>query len=105
VLIGPHDLSLSLGIPEEYEHPRFEEAVQNIIQCARAKNVGVGIHCNECIDLEIGWLKSGLNMLIHSSDIAIFAQHIRQDLNEIRSAVVPVNNHRPHLPMTAQVTI
>src|SRR5688572_3276064 len=26
VLIGPHDLSCSLGIPEQYEHPRFNEA-------------------------------------------------------------------------------
>jgi 2-keto-3-deoxy-L-rhamnonate aldolase RhmA len=26
VLIGPHDLSCSLGIPEQYSHPRFDEA-------------------------------------------------------------------------------
>src|SRR5208282_2021481 len=26
VLIGPHDLSCSLGVPEQYQHPRFDEA-------------------------------------------------------------------------------
>src|ERR1700731_3503040 len=28
VLIGPHDLSCSLGIPEQYLHPRFDEATR-----------------------------------------------------------------------------
>jgi 4-hydroxy-2-oxoheptanedioate aldolase len=31
VQVGPHDLSCSLGVPEQYAHPRFEEAVQTII--------------------------------------------------------------------------
>ena len=33
VLIGPHDLSCSLGIPEQYTHPRFDEAVQINAEC------------------------------------------------------------------------
>jgi 4-hydroxy-2-oxoheptanedioate aldolase len=36
VLIGPHDLSCSLGIPEQYRHPRFQEAVYAILRKARA---------------------------------------------------------------------
>src|SRR3989442_1764820 len=40
VLIGPHDLSCSLGIPEQYQHPRFDEAVQTIFRIARAHQVG-----------------------------------------------------------------
>ena len=38
VFIGPHDLSVSLGHPEEYDHPVFEEAVKKIIQTAREKD-------------------------------------------------------------------
>ena len=36
VLVGPHDLSCSLGLPEEYGHPRFEAAVREIIAKSRA---------------------------------------------------------------------
>ncbi len=34
VLIGPHDLSCSLGIPEQYDHPRFDEAVRTVFRVA-----------------------------------------------------------------------
>ena len=44
VLIGPHDLSNSLGIPEDYENPRFQNAVSSIIRKAREHKLGVGIH-------------------------------------------------------------
>jgi 2-keto-3-deoxy-L-rhamnonate aldolase RhmA len=40
VLIGPHDLSCSLGIPEDYRHPRFDEAVRTIFKTARDHGVG-----------------------------------------------------------------
>jgi len=35
VLIGPHDLSVSLGIPEQYRDPAFDRAVRDIIKRAR----------------------------------------------------------------------
>src|SRR5262249_536207 len=35
VLIGPHDLSCSLGVPEQYRHPKFDQAVREILQKAR----------------------------------------------------------------------
>jgi 4-hydroxy-2-oxoheptanedioate aldolase len=36
VQVGPHDLSCSLGIPEQYANPLFEEAIRTIIAKARA---------------------------------------------------------------------
>ena len=44
VLIGPHDLSCSLGIPEQYDHPRFDETVKTIFAIARATGKDAGIH-------------------------------------------------------------
>jgi len=32
VLIGPHDLSINLGIPEEYDNPLFEQYVSRVIE-------------------------------------------------------------------------
>jgi 4-hydroxy-2-oxoheptanedioate aldolase len=42
VLIGPHDLSCSLGIPEKYDHPRFLAAIETIFNKARAAARGAG---------------------------------------------------------------
>jgi 2-keto-3-deoxy-L-rhamnonate aldolase RhmA len=69
VLIGPHDLSLSLGIPEQYRHRSFNDAVCTIIRKARAKQIGVGLHFSFGIDLEIAWAREGANFIVHSSDL------------------------------------
>ena len=37
-IVGPFDLSISLGIPREFEHPRFKEAVETVL--AAAHNAG-----------------------------------------------------------------
>ena len=39
VLIGPHDLSCSLGFPEDYDHPAVEAAMLDIFRRARAAGV------------------------------------------------------------------
>merc|ERR1712029_955587 len=44
VLVGPHDLSFSLGVPEDFASPKFQEALRTIFSKARAAGVGAGIH-------------------------------------------------------------
>jgi 4-hydroxy-2-oxoheptanedioate aldolase len=84
VLIGPHDLSCSLGVPEQYDHPLFEAAVQRIITAARAKSIGAGIHNLPRLEQEIRWRKAGLNLILHRSDLSLFRQGIAQNLRAIR---------------------
>ena len=38
-LIGPHDLSCSLGIPEQYDHPMFQDAIATFIEKAQEHGV------------------------------------------------------------------
>jgi 4-hydroxy-2-oxoheptanedioate aldolase len=87
VIIGPHDLSLSLGLPEQYDNPRFEQAVRKIVYKVREKGLGVGIHFSEGAELQIKWAKAGANIIIHSSDIALFQQRLKGDITAIRSAL------------------
>ena len=87
VIIGPHDLSVSLGLPEEYHNPRFEDAVRKIISKVREKGLGVGIHFSEGAQLQIKWAKAGANIIMHSSDFALFQQRLKEDITEIRSAL------------------
>lgn len=88
VLIGPHDLSCSLGIPEQYEHPRFDQAVRQILRTARQHRVGAGIHFWTNIAQEIDWAKTaGANLIMHSSDASLFGQGLCRELGEIRTAL------------------
>jgi 2-keto-3-deoxy-L-rhamnonate aldolase RhmA len=85
VLIGPHDLSCSLAVPEQYEHPAFLEACETIFRKARSAGIGAGIHFWGSPEQQVRLLNMGANMLIHSSDIGLFQKHLRKELGEIRS--------------------
>ena len=88
VLIGPHDLSCSLGIPEEYTNPRFIAAVEQILDRARAAGRGAGIHYVfqdvSGLEQEIAWAKRGANLILHSADIIAFRFSMRADLARLR---------------------
>ena len=84
VLIGPHDLSCSLGVAEQYDHPDFLAACEKIITTARARGIGAGIHFWGSIDEHARFLDMGANMLIHKADIILFRTHLKAELSQIR---------------------
>jgi 2-keto-3-deoxy-L-rhamnonate aldolase RhmA len=87
VFIGPHDLSVSMGLPEQYDHPEFEAAVRQIIQITRSKGKHIGIHFSLEPERQIKWIQEGVNMVVHSFDIALFKQKLIADIVCIQSAV------------------
>ena len=84
LLIGPHDLSLNMGLPEQYNHPDYRAEIRMIIDKARAKNVGVGAHYCGGIDLEIEWAKEGANFIVHSSDFFLIRDTLSADIKRFR---------------------
>jgi len=86
VLIGPHDLSCSLGLPEAYDHPRFLAACGTIFRKARQAGVGAGVHFWGKVEQQKRWFDLGANMLIHSADITLFEKHLKLELAEIKQA-------------------
>ena len=87
VFIGPHDLSVSLGYPEQYDHPVFEAAVRKIIQVTRGKGLSIGVHFSLEPERQVRWAKEGANIIVHSFDIALFTQRLIHDMNIIRQGL------------------
>lgn len=86
VLIGPHDLSCSLGVPEQYDHPKFEAAVLKIFATARRQLVGAGIHSWMGLDREVQWASraDGANLIIHEADIIAMRLKLAADVAALR---------------------
>lgn len=84
VIIGPHDLSCSMGLPEEYNNPIFEETVKKIISECNERNLGIGIHLSEEPAQQIKWAKAGANIILHSSDISLFGKILNQEMSIIK---------------------
>jgi 2-keto-3-deoxy-L-rhamnonate aldolase RhmA len=86
VFIGPHDLSVSMDLAEQYDHPDFEAAVKTIIHKTRAKGLHIGIHFSLEPERQVKWMKEGANIVVHSFDIALFLQRLRHDISIIKKA-------------------
>jgi 4-hydroxy-2-oxoheptanedioate aldolase len=89
VLIGPHDLSCNLGIPEQYFDDKYISAVEEIIIKARKKGIGAGIHMvyPNSREYEIKWAKMAVNLVVHSIDMVLFRNTIHKDIEDIKAAV------------------
>jgi len=87
ILIGPHDLSVSLGIPEQYTNPQLTDAIKTVIDTARKKEMIAGVHFSMCGNNELAarWIKLGINLYIHHADMVFSSAGLSMDLNEIQS--------------------
>jgi 4-hydroxy-2-oxoheptanedioate aldolase len=86
IVLGPHDLSTSFDMPEKYRSPEFLELSCRIIKKARALGVAAGGHNGSrgSLDLQMEWAKAGANIILHSSDMFLFADKLQEDLNKLR---------------------
>ncbi len=88
VLIGPHDFSVSHGIPEAFDHPVFNEAAKKVVQTCRKHHVGAGIHAiTGDLDLELRWIRWGCNFILHGSDTFLIAKGLRQELGHLKQTL------------------
>ena len=90
ILIGPHDLSTSLGIPEQYTNSKYDAAVREILSKGRAAGLGSGIHVHYAGELsqEINWCKeTGANFVVHHSDILSFTLAMKRDMAALRAGI------------------
>jgi 4-hydroxy-2-oxoheptanedioate aldolase len=85
IVIGPNDLSYSLGDPNNYDSQLFEETVIAILKKARDRGIAAGIHYMGGIGRQIQWAKkTGMNLLFHSGDLYIFVDSLHRDLVDFR---------------------
>lgn len=69
-LIGPNDLSLSLGIPGEFTHPTMVESIQRVVDACEKFHIASGIHVGDMKTL-LHWKDRGMKMLTYSTDAAL----------------------------------
>jgi 2-keto-3-deoxy-L-rhamnonate aldolase RhmA len=87
VFVGPHDLSVNLGVAEQYTHPDFQEALTQIVQITRQAGKHVGIQFWMEPSLQVEWIQKGVDLVIHSSDLSIFSQKLQNDIAYIRTNI------------------
>lgn len=84
-IVGPYDLTGSMGIPGEFDDPRFERAMGNILEAGRKHRVPGGIHIVEPDLLQLKQrIDEGYRFLAYSVDIRMLDVLSRQAVNQLR---------------------
>lgn len=83
IFIGPHDMTVSLGIPEQYDHPKMQETVRRVYRICESRNVPAGVHW-WMLDQVTRSLAEGSRFILWSSDGVALAEGYRRDLELIR---------------------
>ena len=87
VFLGPHDITASMGIPTEYDNPRFLDVIEEVARRCRKCNVGVGLHTNLLKlgeDVAQRFLNAGMNWIIHAADITVLHDAMNAQLGRLR---------------------
>lgn len=84
-LIGPNDLSISLGVAGQIDSPPMRAAIQKTIDACRRHNVTPAIHMND-LDLAVYWAKHGMQMISSHAETRLLMKAGLEVTQTIRQA-------------------
>lgn len=83
IFVGPFDLSISLGIPVQFQHPTFTAAISKILTaCHRANKFAIIYAANVEASKE-AFLK-GFDSVTYNIDMSVFIEGYKRDIHMIR---------------------
>jgi 2-keto-3-deoxy-L-rhamnonate aldolase RhmA len=74
--MGHYDLTVSMGIPAQFDHPRFLAAMDQLVETCKRHNVAPGFLPATPADT-IHWVKKGFRMISLGSDIGVYMNGIK----------------------------
>lgn len=83
IFIGPYDLSQSLGVPGQVDHPEVHDKMKYIISKAKEKGIVVGTFVDNKKNLLL-WKDIGVQYLSYSVDVGIFYECCRNIVNDFK---------------------
>jgi len=82
-LIGPTDLSISLGVPGQMLHPTMQEAYRHVVEVAKRRGVAAGIHPSDVKVVQYG-RDIGMRLLMYANDARLLLAAGRQAVEALR---------------------
>lgn len=86
VFCGPNDMSESLGVPGQMQHPKVVALLDKVSEVCRAKHVATGIFVKRP-ELLPHWLEKGFTYLTCSTDVGVYADYAHMTADGMRKAM------------------
>jgi 2-keto-3-deoxy-L-rhamnonate aldolase RhmA len=84
--VGPLDLSVNLGIPAQFDHPKFIEALEKILDVCKKYDKTPGIHADS-IELAKKYISMGFRFITLMSDVNALKSFFVPILTELRKEI------------------
>jgi staphyloferrin B biosynthesis citrate synthase len=81
--VGPNDLSIQLGVPADYQHPRYLEAVEHIHATCKAKGMPLVIHFFN-YEMAQPWIERGIHFVLFGTDRRGIGDAMKKDFDFLR---------------------
>ncbi|MFO0896629.1 MAG: aldolase/citrate lyase family protein [Pirellulales bacterium] len=84
--IGQFDLTTSLGIPGQFDHPKFLDATQRVLAACHKHQKAATLAVMSPDDLAAG-PASGFRLLVYAADLWIYQTAVRRCMRQIRDTL------------------
>jgi 2-keto-3-deoxy-L-rhamnonate aldolase RhmA len=84
IFAGPFDLSVSLGIPGQVDHPAEVEAIETMLAACRTTGKAAGILMFDLASLKT-WISRGMRFVAYSSDISLLADAAAGSVEQLKA--------------------
>jgi 2-keto-3-deoxy-L-rhamnonate aldolase RhmA len=82
--VGHFDLSVSLGIPGQFDHKDFKRAIERTIAATKKHNKALG-RLVPNVDLGIDIYKQGFDFVCYSGDVWLLHSALEEGINKLRA--------------------
>ena len=87
-LVGPTDLSLSLGVPGSTDSPVLVGAIERALEACVRHKVIPAIHTND-VGMTAAWAKRGMRLVSINSEVGLLTAGAKTAITAIREAQAP----------------
>jgi 2-keto-3-deoxy-L-rhamnonate aldolase RhmA len=89
VLVGPNDLSGSMGLMGQPNHPDVLQAMETVVAKARSTNVWASVAVGGGPEVMRQWIQRGVKWMTVGGDLGFMSEAAQQTLSALRG---PTNN-------------
>jgi 2-dehydro-3-deoxyglucarate aldolase/4-hydroxy-2-oxoheptanedioate aldolase len=81
--VGHFDLSVSMGIPGDFDHPRFLAAIDRMVEVCRRHKIAPGV-MQGSVGAVSEWMERGFRAIAYSGDVWLLQNALRDGLTQLK---------------------
>jgi 2-keto-3-deoxy-L-rhamnonate aldolase RhmA len=83
VFVGPNDMTVNMGIPDEYDHPDLIATLKKIIDIADRHHVAAGCWFGK-LDQALRTIRQGARFVVFSNDSLMLKNALAENFGQLR---------------------